>query len=99
MRVPRTRWPLVCAFAGMALGGCSVTDVSLPWPGSAPAPLELPTSDPASTPDQQQLVPRIEAIFKELKLESTPEISRLRRAPTIASTDWMFCLRGITEGR
>jgi hypothetical protein len=83
----------------LGLGACSLGNVGLSLPGSAPepGPLELPVPDALSTPDQQKLVPRVEALFKELKLVGTPEMSRLRRAPTLAQADWMFCLRGSTS--
>lgn len=57
--------------------------------------MELPIPDPANTPDQQKLYQRIDLLAKELKLSGAPEMSRLRRAPLIAPSDWMFCLRGM----
>jgi hypothetical protein len=93
--VPRTHGPPVYVLASLLLGACSLGEFSLPSSSTPAAPLELPVPDPAATPDQQKLFPAIEQLAKTLKLSGAPEMSRLHRAPTIAPTDWMFCLRGL----
>jgi hypothetical protein len=99
MQVPRIGIRLVCVLGCGLLGGCSVSELASLIPSSQQAPLALPVPDPSSTPDQQQFVPGVVNLANTLKLTGTPEMSRLRRAPPIAPTDWMFCLRSRANER
>jgi hypothetical protein len=45
-------------------------------------------------PDQRDLLEKIEALTRSLKLTGIPEMSRVRRASAFGPSEWVFCLRG-----
>jgi len=74
---------MVSMLFGLSLCGCSSFTAS---------PVALPSAVSAP-PDQKTLAAKIEQVFTTTKLPGSPEVSAVHRAPPIAPTEWMICLK------